>query len=70
MFSVAPNIVLAPNMTQNAERRTQTQNTEHKHCSYPASLKRISPLGEKTILDWKYQQLNLKCYYTHVGQWN
>ena len=39
MFSVAPNIVLVPNMTQNAERkhRTQTQNTEHKHCSYPAS---------------------------------
>ena len=28
MFSMAPNIVLVPNMTQNAE---------HKHCSYPAS---------------------------------
>ena len=27
MFSVAPNIVLAPNMTQNAERRTQNANT-------------------------------------------
>ena len=37
MFSVAPNIVLVPNMMQNAERRTQTQNTKHKHCSYPAS---------------------------------
>ena len=31
MFSVAPNIVLAPNMTQNAERkhRTQDANTAH-----------------------------------------
>ena len=27
MFSVAPNIVLAPNMTQNAERKHKTQNT-------------------------------------------
>ena len=27
MFSVVPNIVLAPNMTQNAERRTQNANT-------------------------------------------
>ena len=27
MFSMAPNIVLAPNMTQNAERRTQNANT-------------------------------------------
>ena len=27
MFSVAPNIVLAPNMTQNAERKHRTQNT-------------------------------------------
>ena len=25
MFSVAPNIVLAPNMTQNAERKHRTQ---------------------------------------------
>ena len=39
MFSVAPNIVLVPNMTQNAERRTQTQDARHKHCSYPASRK-------------------------------
>ena len=31
MFSVAPNIALAPNMTQNAERkhRTQDANTAH-----------------------------------------
>ena len=29
MFSVAPNILLAPNMTQN---------TEHKHCSFPVFL--------------------------------
>ena len=31
MFSVAPNILLAPNMTQNAERkhRTQDANTAH-----------------------------------------
>ena len=27
MFSVAPNIVLAPNMTQNAERKHRTQDT-------------------------------------------
>ena len=31
MFSMAPNIVLAPNTTQNAERRTQTQDAERKH---------------------------------------
>ena len=29
MFSVAPNILLAPNMTQNAERKTQDANTAH-----------------------------------------
>ena len=27
MFSVVPNIVLAPNMTQNAERKHRTQDT-------------------------------------------
>ena len=27
MFSMAPNIVLAPNMTQNAERKHRTQDT-------------------------------------------
>ena len=27
MFSVAPNIVLVPNMTQNAERKHRTQDT-------------------------------------------
>ena len=27
MFSVAPNIVFAPNMTQNAERKHRTQDT-------------------------------------------
>ena len=27
MFSVAPNIVLAPNMMQNAERKHRTQDT-------------------------------------------
>ena len=27
MLSVAPNIVFAPNMTQNAERKHRTQNT-------------------------------------------
>ena len=31
MFSVAPNIVLAPNMTQNAERKYRTQNTNTAH---------------------------------------
>ena len=36
MFSVAPNIVLAPNMTQNAERkhRTQDANTAHFQSSH------------------------------------
>ena len=43
MFSMAPNIVLAPNMTQNAERkhRTQDANTApirpRGEDSYPAS---------------------------------
>ena len=31
MFSMAPNIVLAPNMTQNAERKHRTQNTNTAH---------------------------------------
>ena len=31
MFSVAPNILLAPNMTQNAERKHRTQNTNTAH---------------------------------------
>ena len=31
MFSVVPNIVLAPNMTQNAERKHRTQNTNTAH---------------------------------------
>ena len=31
MFSVAPNIVLAPNMTQNAERRRRMQNANTAH---------------------------------------
>ena len=36
MFSVAPNILLAPNMTQNAERkhRTQDANTAHNRLRY------------------------------------
>ena len=35
MFSVAPNMFLR---LHDAERRTQTQDARHKHCSYPASL--------------------------------
>ena len=31
MFSMAPNIVFAPNMTQNAERKHRTQNTNTAH---------------------------------------
>ena len=31
MFSLAPNIVLVPNMTQNAERKHRTQNTNTAH---------------------------------------
>ena len=36
MFSVVPNIVLAPNMTQNAERkhRTQDANTAHNRLHF------------------------------------
>ena len=35
MFSVAPNIVLVPNMTQNAERKHRTQNTNTAHIQLP-----------------------------------
>ena len=35
MFSVAPNIVLAPNMTQNAESKHRTQNTNTAHIRLP-----------------------------------
>ena len=31
MLSVAPNIVFAPNITQNAERKQRTQNTNTAH---------------------------------------
>ena len=39
MFSVAPNILLAPNMTQNAERkhRTQDANTAHNRLQSSSS---------------------------------
>ena len=36
MFSVAPNIVLAPNMMQNAERKHRTQNTNTAHIRLPS----------------------------------
>ena len=35
MFSVAPNIVFAPNMTQNAERKHRTQDTNTAHFQSP-----------------------------------
>ena len=35
MFSVAPNIVFAPNMTQNAERKHRTQDTNTAHFHSP-----------------------------------
>ena len=38
MFSAAPNIVLAPNMTQNAERKHRTQNTNTAHFESYAEL--------------------------------
>ena len=31
MLSVAPNIIFVPNMTQNAERKHRTQNTNTAH---------------------------------------
>ena len=38
MFSVAPYIVFAPNMTQNAERKHRTQNTNTAHIRPPCSV--------------------------------
>ena len=40
MFSVAPNILLAPNMTQNAERkhRMQDANTAHNRLPPPPQI--------------------------------
>ena len=38
MFSMAPNIVLVPNMTQNAERKHRTQNTNTAHIRLRAKL--------------------------------
>ena len=38
MFSVAPNIVLAPNMTQNAERKHRTQDTDTAPIRPPPAL--------------------------------
>ena len=35
MLSVAPNIVFAPNITQNAERKQRTQNTNTAHFRTP-----------------------------------
>ena len=43
MFSVAPNILLAPNMTQNAERKHRTQNTNTAHFR---SLKELTDIAE------------------------
>ena len=37
MFSVAPNIVLVPNMTQNAERKHRTQDTNTAPIRPPSS---------------------------------
>ena len=35
MFSMAPNILLAPNMTQNAERKHRTQDANTAHNRLP-----------------------------------
>ena len=35
MFSVAPNILLAPNMTQNAERKHRMQDANTAHNRLP-----------------------------------
>ena len=37
MFSVAPNILLAPNMTQNAERKHRMQDANTAHNRLPAT---------------------------------
>ena len=49
MFSVAPNILLAPNMTQNAERKHRTQNTNTAH--FRSSTKAYSKNMESMDLD-------------------
>ena len=38
MLSVAPNIVFAPNMMQNAERKHRTQNTNTAHFRTPLNM--------------------------------
>ena len=52
MFSVAPNIVLVPNMTQNAERKHRTQNANTAHfqsSSRPHEVARIEPSFENVL---------------------
>ena len=49
MFSVAPNIVFAPNMTQNAERKHRTQNTNTAPIR-PLMLGVNGPLGSSLFI--------------------
>ena len=54
MFSVAPNILLAPNMTQNAERkhRTQDANTAHNRLQILRAQFVTSRLKKNNIKLW------------------
>ena len=42
MLSVVPNIVFAPNMTQNAERKQRTQDANTAHFRTPCDCKQSS----------------------------
>ena len=65
MFSVAPNIVLVPNMTQNAERkhRTQDANTAHNRL-LEKLIKNFATFKHLQVIPTKFQ-INIflcKCY--------
>ena len=51
MFSVVPNIVLAPNMTQNAERKHRTQDTNT--APIRPHLKGLKSPSQKTFVNRK-----------------
>ena len=53
MFSMAPNIVLVPNMMQNAERKHRTQNTNTAHIR----------LLHKLVSLFKQQQMKKSIYF-------
>ena len=58
---MAPNIVLAPNMTQNAERKHRTQNTNTAH--FKSSNELLSKTGLKAIIQG-YGTTEIGCFIT------